>query len=35
VRTEKISEIVQINGKYQKRVKELLDLMQKDYEESK
>jgi syntaxin 1B/2/3 len=35
VRTEQISEIVQINGKYQKRVKELLDQMQRDFEESK
>jgi hypothetical protein len=35
VRTEQISEIVQINGKYQKRVKELLDQIQRDFEESK
>jgi predicted HicB family RNase H-like nuclease len=34
VRTEQINEIVQANGKYQKKVKEHLDVMSRDIEES-
>ena len=34
MRTEQINEIVQANGKRQKGVKELLDVMSKDIEES-
>lgn len=34
VRNEQINEIVQVNSKYQKKVKELLDVMSKDIQES-
>lgn len=34
MRTEQINEIVQINGKFQKKIKEQLDMMSKDIDES-